>query len=835
MPKALLNLTGKWEFKEYPLAARRMRDLDDGNWSPAIVPSSIFNSLIESGQIDKTDIETNHENYGWVSKKPWIYRKTFDVSADMLECDRVDLVFEGLDTVASVWLNEKLVAKTNNMFIPFRFDVTSFLKPKNNSLLVKFEPAAQHAKKLMERYTLFDEAVFANPYRAYIRKAQYQFGWDWCPSLPGCGIWRPVYIEGIKNARLTDLHVRTINHNHQYADVRIAVQLDTVTKHKYTCKLVLSHRQQQFEQDMVFCAGESSHSTVIRINNPSLWWPAGYGPQNLYQLEIKLLSDNEIIDHAQSDIGIRTIRLDRSADQHGQKFQFEVNGQPVYARGANWIPASVFAGSVTGDDYDKLLHAAADANINMLRVWGGGYYETEQFYQLCDKLGIMVWQDFMFACAYYPDRHWFLQDVRIEAAAIIKHLRNFSCIALWCGNNEIDWMHSCGVFRKGKKFFGREIYHKILPRLLSELDPDRDYVPTTPFSITKNQNDPGSGTVHQWGVWSGHQPVSNLRCEPEDIPRFVTEFGMQSLPDIETIKKFCPATQLRVGSETIEKHNYQLDGNGRLYRYVGDLFGQAKHLEQFIYLSQVTHARGVKEYVEHLRAHNFRNKGVLFWQFNDSSPAISWSAMDYLKKPKALYYYAKHFFSNRLIVVVPRLDTSKTYTQFQAISAVAINDSSRPLSAKLNCRLIDFWGNVLDQVSLPVAIAPFGISVPLKFPKAIMSPDEPDKSCLHLEVETHGDKIAENLFLYLPDKYIDWPQACINREFQQLTDTTWKLKLNSNILAKDVQIYGSQVAHLSDNFIDLMPNRDYEVDIRLNRPSLKIENATYIKSINSIF
>ncbi len=866
MPKTSLDLTGKWGFKEYPASARRMRDLDSGGWLEANVPCSIFNSLIAAGKIKQTDIDTNPEDFSWVSEKPWIYRKTFDAPAELLNCDRVDLVFDGLDTIASIWLNDKLIGKTNNMFIPYRFDVTAFLKPRNNSLLVKFEPATQYAKRLMNRYTSFSESDFINPYRVYIRKAQYQFGWDFCPALPGCGIWRPVRLEGTKKARFADLHIRTVDCNHNYADIKIAVKLDTMTaSHKgcltaeeFLCKLTLSCKEQTIEHNLTFSPGEDSQSTVIRIENPLLWWPAGYGQQNLYHLEFCLLNGDEIIDQTQKKIGIRTVKLNRSPDEYGEKFQFEINGQPIFAKGANWVPASVFAGSVSSGDVERLLSAAVKANMNMLRVWGGGYYEADKFYKLCDQLGIMVWQDFMFACAYYPDRQWFTEEVKKEAAMVIRRLRNHPCLVLWCGNNEIDWLHHIGRLGKSRKFYSKAIYHRLLPQLVAELDSDTDYIPTTPLGGKDEFKTGRTLTTHNWSVWSGHQPVRQYLCPPQDIPRFVTEFGLQSLPHIETVQSFCPPEQLHIGSFPIEKHNYQLDGNSRLYRYTGDLFGAAENLEQFVYFSQVTQARGVKAYVEHLRAHNFRNSGVLFWQFNDCCPAISWSAMDTTYEPKALYYYTRRFFSKLLIAVVS--ESKKTLLNLpsvlQSLKVIVINDSNQPITATLNCRLIDLFGHPLDQVTFPIAIAPFSTLAPPKLPKTTISPAQPDKSALHLVIDKDGKKIAENLFFYLPDKYIDWPKVEISKRFwvparrgpSQITNTTlrsstslrstskrWKLKLKSNAIAKDVQISTSAAAQFSDNFIDLIPPDEFEITIDCEQHLSSIEPVLQLRSLKSVF
>ncbi|MFA5238543.1 MAG: sugar-binding domain-containing protein [Phycisphaerae bacterium] len=837
MSKVSLDLTGKWEFKEYPASARRMRDLDSADWLETNVPCSVFGSLIAAGRIKQSDIDAQPEEFGWVSEKPWIYRKVFDATDELLNSDRVELVFDGLDTIADIWLNDKLIGKTNNMFVPFRFDVTKFLKAGNNSLLVKFESATQYAKRLMDRYTTFSESDFNNPYRVYIRKAQYQFGWDWCPPLPGCGIWRAVHLEGTKKSRIADLHVSTVDCNKRFADVKIAVTLDTVTEEEFLCRLTLSCGQQIIEHNLVFDRGEESQSTVIRIENPQLWWPAGYGRQSLYNLELVLLAGDEIIDRIQKRIGIRMAKVNRSPDEYGEKFQFEINGQPVFAKGANWVPPSIFAGQLDHSDYKRLLSAAADANINMLRVWGGGYYEAEEFYELCSEFGIMVWQDFMFACAYYPDRQWFLNEVEKEAVITIKRLRNHPCLVLWCGNNEIDWLHYRGCLGKGKKLYGKAIYHRLLPQVAAELDADTDYIPTTPLGGKKEFETGRTLTTHNWDIWSGHQPVRQYQCPPEDMPRFVTEFGMQSMPSMETVRKFCPAEQLRIGSYPIEKHNYQVDGSSRLCRYTGDLFGAAESIEELVYFSQVTQARGIKTYVEHLRAHNYRNGGVLFWQLNDCCPATSWSAIDVTGEPKALYYYAKRFFSKLLIAVVsePVKSPFDLPLGLRPLRVAVINDGEQPITATLNCRLIDLFGRLLDHIALPVAIGPFRTLSLTKLAKTIISPAHPEKSCLHLVLDKDGEKIAENLFFYLPDKYIDWPKTEISRSFSQITEKQWKLKLKSNAIAKDVQISAIAPAQFSDNFIDLIPPDEFEITIdAAGCDTYSIESALQLRCLKSV-
>jgi len=837
MPAISLDLTGKWHFKEYPLAARRMRDLDSGQWLPTTVPSSVFNGLINAGRITQAEFDTFPERFAWVSEKPWVYKKTFDAPHELLDCDRIDLLFEGLDTITSIWLNGKLIGKTDNMFVPFRFDVKAFLKPEKNSLLVKFDSPVQYAKKLMNRYTSFGESDFRNPWRVYIRKAQYQFGWDFCPALPGCGIWRPVRIEGIKKAVIKDINIRTIDCNRNFADLHVALTLDTITTQDLLCRLILSGDDRIIEHNLTFRPGENLHSRIIRIEKPILWFPTGYGKPHLYKMRAQLTSGDEILDEKEKRFGLRIIRLNRLSEDHKEQFRFEINDQPIFIRGANWMPPSMFPGSVTNEDYEKLLNAAAQANVNMLRVWGGGYYESDRFYDICDRLGILIWQDFMFAGAYYPDCDWFTEQVEKEALATIKRLRTHPCLALWCGNTDIDSMHAAGKLGKSKKFYGRAIYHKLLPRIVTELDPGAEYIPTTPLKKRAKSKANPMLTVHEFGVWSGHQPVHNYLCHPRNIPPFVAEFGIQSLPDIEALRTFCPPERLRIASDVLEKHNYQLDGNSRLYRYIGDLFGSAADLDQFAYLSQITQARAAKTLVEYLRAHKTINSGVLFRQFNDCCPAISFSAIDQNKTPKALYYYAKRFFANILVTVVPKLEKLRVDSppQVKSLSVIAINDTDRPITATLNCRLIDLFGRIIDQLAFPIAIGPFAGSPTFKLPPAMVAPEEPQESCLHLLVEKDNRKIAENLFFYSPDKHIHWPDTEMKSDLRQISRDHWTLKLTSKALAKDVQIKTSIPARLSDNFLDLLPRQQREINILPMQQPSPLPPHIDLRSAESVF
>ncbi|MFH1613685.1 MAG: glycoside hydrolase family 2 protein [Planctomycetota bacterium] len=824
-----LDLSGQWQFREYPACARRMRDVDDNNWFAAEAPCSIFDCLAGAGMIDREQLFENPEDFEWVSSKAWLFRKTFDMPGDFSNADRIDLVMEGLDTIGSIWLNEKLIAKTNNMFIPWRFDVTSAVKKKSNCLMVKFDPSLPVAWKLAERYGQINLPQYEFPERVYVRKAQYQFGWDFCPSLPGCGIFRPVRLEAIKKGRIANVHIRTLRCSSEAADVKIDLTLDPVCSGKYSCTLKISGPDNNTQQVLTCEPDKNNGSAVFHIKNPLLWWPRTHGRPDLYSLEAELLCEGDPIDMCTQQFGIRTIRVDQSEDKFGRAFRFEINGMPIFIKGANWVPSTIFADS-NNTDCEKLIKLAADANMNMLRVWGGGSYEDQKFYESCDRLGILVWQDFPFACRLYPDRQWFLTQVRHEVELAVKQLRNHPSVALWCGNNEIQWLF---YQVRGRKFYSRKIFHDLLPKMLAELDPDRPYICSTPFSHSCDPNEPQSGTKHEWQIWAGYAPVSEYVKAESRIPRFLTEFGMQSLPNEQTLSMFGPAKKLTAGSRSLEKHNYQIDGSARLARYTSDLFAPPRNLEELVYFSQLTQARGIKICVEHLRANPGINSGMLFWQLNDCFPAISWAAIDYQRTPKALYYYARRFYSPIIVVITPGKNPVIQAAPALAslIHSIVINDSPRPLTGILDCRVMDFYGNATDQVSFPLSIAPFTCSTQIKLPQVMAQPKNPDSCFLLAELRNDQTLISQNSFFYLPDKYINLPDAEIETQLEKAGDNQYMLSLVSNVFAKDVRIKVPIQASVEDNFIDLMPGKKIHVTIRpqgthdLNSSMIKLDRV----------
>ncbi|MGA2915173.1 MAG: sugar-binding domain-containing protein [Sedimentisphaerales bacterium] len=834
MAKQILDLTGKWQFKEYPPSARRMRDLDAENWLDCSVPSSIYTCLVDAGLINLSDLNSNPKNFLWPSEKIWIFQKFFDASDELIESDKIELVFDGLDTFCQIWLNDKLIAKTDNMFCAYRFDVKPLLKKKNNRLLVKCESALEAGNSLMSRFGVLGLYDCSFPCRTYVRKAQCQFGWDWAPPLPGCGIWQPVRIEGFSSACLRDIHIRTVEADSAGADIRISTQIENFSgQSSINCKLtvldplnnICANRELEFGDRNII-------STVLKIQPVSLWRPVSYGSQPLYTLKAELFSGNELVETSSKKFGIRTVQLNQTPDEIGSSFQFVINHHPVYVRGAAWIPFSLHIGSATEADYEKALTAAKEANINMLRVWGGGVYETDIFYNLCDRLGIMVWQDFTFACAYYPERRWFTEMIKTEAAQNIIRLRNHPSLMLWCGNNEIDWMHAKGLFLKSKKFYGKNIYHKILPQLVHELDPDRDYIRSTPLGPDKNPNEPTSGTVHQWEVWSHFEPTDNYL---QQTPRFVSEFGFQAMPAKKTLQSFVP-DKIHPASYELEKHNYQPNGPARLHYYINELFRPPKNIDEFIYLSQLMQARAIRKNVEHLRSNSNINGGVIFWQFNDSCPAVSWSCIDYAYRPKALYYYTKRLFSPVITTVSAQYDPSRTPLEktIASLTTSIINHSPKPLTGLFICRMCDMNLALMDEFKRPFSISPDGFTS-FSLPQSFVRPANPQDCFLLLSLENDKTKLSQNSFFYLPDKYINWPKANIEIKGTRQNDYEWHLKLKSLSAVKDLYMDLPIDAELSDNFFDLLIDETKDVNIRTKEAIEDLPKKILLTSVNSIF
>ncbi|MBN1311132.1 MAG: glycoside hydrolase family 2 protein [Anaerolineae bacterium] len=671
------SLSGKWEF----------RQSGTGEWLPASVPGGVHTDLLALDRIPDPFVGDNEKQVMWVAETSWEYRHTFTVDATIVSEDKVFLACDGLDTLAEVMLNGQPLGKAGNMFRQYRWEVTDLLQDGENQLLIDFpSPVAYAVSRQAERpLKTVNQFVDGGP---YLRKAPCQFGWDWGPSLAPIGIWQDIRLEGCSTARLDDIHLRQ-QHSDDTVTVSATVEVEQWESTSLTAVMHIA-APDGTEQIAQVEIKDGTATLSIPIEHPQLWWPNGYGEQPLYQVRVVLMADGKTCDTRSYQIGLRTIELRQEKDEWGTSFVFVVNGVPVFAKGSNWIPADSFPTRISDAHLEHLISSAAASHQNMLRVWGGGFYEEERFYDLCDKYGILVWQDFIFACSIYPlDETAFLDNLLAEVVDNVRRLRHRASLALWCGNNEMEWgwaawgwappdltetEEACiaGLMQRfswARDVFGpmqarlqplpdwkvlRDAYlkyfHTTLPAWVAKLDPDTPYWPSSPSSNTPFEDVNGyeQGDIHYWGVWHGREPFTAYR---KALPRFVSEFGFQSLPPLETVKAFAEEADWNMTSYIMEHHQRGNHGNGLIIAQMTDTYRMPKDFPSLVYLSMVLQAEGIRNGVEHWRRNMQRVYGTLYWQLNDCWPVASWSSIDYFGRWKALHYAAKRFYAPLLLSV----------------------------------------------------------------------------------------------------------------------------------------------------------------------------------------
>jgi beta-mannosidase len=646
------------------------------------VPGSVFEALLKNNLIEDPFYGLNEHKLSWVYESDWTYEYEFDVDSRFLDHSKILLCFHGLDTFSDIFLNDTFLSYTNNMFTKYEFKVKSILKDKNNKLKIIFHSPTKKAKEEIKKKGLnLYNTMEALPGIAYLRKAQYSFGWDWGPKLPDIGIWQPVELLGyddiiinsiyleqdfkykmdpLKIKNPVDISSNEVNSINLLINLELDSEVENISALNYIIKIELKSPHNSIINKEIPL--KSINQTInITINNPSLWWTHDLGNPDLYNFKISILND-ALIDSYSQKIGLRDIRLIRTPDDRGESFYFMLNGVPIFAKGANWIPIDSFIPrGKKGGFYEINLLYAKEANMNMIRVWGGGIYEDNSFYDLCDELGLLVWQEFPFACRIYPFDKEFIENIKNEFIQNIIRLRNHPSLALWCGNNEIEVLWKIMIINSDLKDPDKisefkegyiRIFEKLLPELIKKYDPYHSYWPSSPsngylgdnLGLTDG-NSPDKGDSHYWQVWHGGKPFISYR---KFNSRFMSEFGFESFPSIKTIQKFCPQDQLFYNSPMMENHQKNSSGNKKIMTYMKRRFSIPKEFEKQVILSQISQAEAMEYGVEHWRRNrnDFQCMGALYWQLNDCWPVASWSSLDYFFRWKALHYFAKRFYSS---------------------------------------------------------------------------------------------------------------------------------------------------------------------------------------------
>ena len=676
----VLSLQGPWQ----------IRALDDSIKLEGHVPTTVFYELEKSGYWGEHDVyyRENNRRCVAIAARDFLFERTFEVSSEFLKTAdaRFFLEADGLDTIAEISLNGQVVDSVENMHRRYRWNVGALLKTGTNDLRILFKDTI---KEITERDKKRHLWQVGTPVRGanHLRKMYCSFGWDWGPQIPDIGIYRDIRVVAYEQARLDDLHI-TQKHEGGKVQLLIKTKIENWTPQESRLRVTLT-TPKGVSSPFEFNAGQEQ---TIEIKDPELWWPNGYGAQALYTVNVEVLQGNDSVDSKTQKIGLRTLRLQQEKDEWGKSFQFNVNGVPIFAKGANYIPEDVYLNRVTPAKTHKLMQTCVDANFNCLRVWGGGIYPHDSFFDACDELGIIVWQDMMFSCAIYDIHNpAFFTNITHEIRDSLHRMRHHASLGLICGNNEMEWAFEEWNFPKTKENRAEYIkqYEVLIPNLVAEVCPEIDYWPASPSSggNFESPNDPGAGDVHDWTVWHGRKSYTEFR---KHHYRFLSEFGFQSFPAYKTVLSYTAPEDRNIFSPVMEDHqrNESDNGNSKIFHFMADYYRYPKDLASIVYISQCSQAEALRYAVEHLRQNRGRCMGATYWQLNDNWPTASWSSVDYFGRWKAMHYSAKRCYDPVLMSIKEAGDKAEIWIT---------NDKLEPTYGDLKWRLLTLSGKVLKQ------------------------------------------------------------------------------------------------------------------------------------------
>jgi beta-mannosidase len=782
---------------------------ESDTWLSARVPGCIHTDLVHHRLIPDPFFGRNEVALQWIERRDWRYRARFDIPEEVAAAGSVDLVFDGLDTLAEVTLNGITVGRSESMFIAYRWDVRALLRPTGNQLELVFRNTLDYLRE-HETWQPFRERNDPVGGRSRIRKEQCQYAWDWGPRFVTSGVWRPVRLEAWSGARLDD--VRLCQEHLSDGAVRLlATPFLRGARGGETVALTVTR-----DGTSLLASKAAAGVLEIEVREPQLWWPHGQGAQPLYSVALTLRDgEGKILDTWNRRIGLRTVELVRATDADGESFAFHVNGRPVFAKGANWIPDHAFVTECTRERYQERLGAAVDAHMNMIRVWGGGIYEHDDFYEVCDELGLLVWQDFMFACAIYPGAPEFCELVRREAEHQIRRLRHHACLALWCGNNEIVMMdvYIAELRRDPTKWADyQRVFHGVLPEAVAEFDPATPYWPSSPWTppqYSAEANHERAGDTHFWEVWHARAPV---KAYEKLTTRFCSEFGMQSYASAELAATFCPPDALNVFSLVMESHQKNGGGNATMLHYMAQRFRYVDGYTNLAYLSQLNQAYCMKVGVEHFRHRLPRTMGALYWQLNDCWPVASWSSIEFGGRWKALHHEARRFFAPSLVYLRTEGDVeigryNEIFNRIANYQIFTIHDAPEPLAATLRWGLYTLDGRIIgtEQVR-DVELQPRQSLL-----QGCCAFDETGGRHTREEVylraelcDRAGARLSSQTAFFSLPRFIDFADPEIMTGMQLLGDDRFEISLSSCSLAVAVALgFGPLNVWLSDNWFDL--------------------------------
>lgn len=832
------NLHEGWKFRQARLT----------NWYPATVPGVVHTDLLQNKIIEDPFFRLNERGLQWIDKEDWVYETCFTLAADMMRKENMELVFEGLDTYADVYLNDECILKADNMFRCWSIPVRQYIREENNILKVYFHsPVKIDVPKwdaLPYQYPASNDqsengGLFNKKISIFARKAGYHYGWDWGPRLVTSGIWRPVYIRAWSDLRINDVFIEQKEVGAGRAVIAGHVELDAdkdmngvlVTITDEVTGRVLGEWQADLKR------GTNRVTVDFVLHKPKLWWSNGLGEPFLYRFRTDIIAGGELLDSKTERVGIRSLKVVHQPDKDGHTFYIELNGRPVFAKGANYIPSDNFLPRVTPENYKRTILDAAGVNMNMLRVWGGGIYENDVFYDLCDEYGIMIWQDFMFACSMYPAEGALLDNIHQEAVDNVKRLRNHACIALWCGNNEcqdawLGWGWKCEIERQNKEYADkiwaqyRQQYHVTLPGVVREYAPGTFYWPSSPFAFEGEMSGTTDGDRHYWSVWHGKAPISDYDSEKS---RFFSEYGFQSFPEFESVKRYAPYPEdWDIRSEVMMSHQRGGDhANGLIETYLLNEYKKPRDFRAFLYMNHVLQGDAIKTAIESHRRQMPYNMGTLFWQHNDCWPVASWVSRDYYGRWKAQHYYVRKAYDDILISSVVEGDDLKVY---------AVSDRLENTSGQLQLQVCQFDGTVVHHWGKSVGISGNDSRVCFSAPLAKLL-EGADRGTVYVRVDytDKSGRVYHNNYCLGKQKDMDYPKVDLQTEVRSI-EGGYEVMVSADKFARAVCLsVADNESVYSDNYFDVQPKSSVQVQVRTRLSAEAFNGSLRLTCLNNEF
>jgi beta-mannosidase len=818
-PVAQQEISSGWTF----------RQVRGNNWLPATVPGVVHTDLMDNQLLEDPYFRLNERGVQWVDKEDWEYRTSFTLAPDVAGKEHLEMYFKGLDTYADVYLNDSLILKADNMFREWHTDVKKFLKPGANSLRIYFHSPVKVDLPKFDAIHYPIEAgndqsanggILDKKISVFARKAGYHYGWDWGPRLVTSGIWRPVYVVGWNDIRLDNVYYRQDDVSAKRAHITAIAEVTAGRDGTATLCIRAEGIDTRWTKTVDVKKGSNRIEIPVTVNRPRLWWSNGLGEAFRYPFTAEVTMNGNS-DLRTDKLGLRSLKVIREKDAAGTTFYFRLNGVNVFAKGANYIPQDNFLNRVTPERHRKTILDAVNAHMNMLRVWGGGIYEDDVFYDLCDEYGILVWQDFMFACSTYPMNPAMLENIRQEATDNVVRLRNHPCIAIWCGNNENHaawfgwgWMEQyrkLGVLDELRKDY-RDLFHVLLPEVTAACDPVTFYWPSSPYAGDPEaraetglpESNP-NGDAHYWGVWHGRDSIANYNIVRA---RFFSEYGFQSFPEYQSVLKYAPeARDHDIYSDVMMAH--QRGGshaNALIEWYLLNEYRQPKDFRSFLYMGQLLQGDAIRTAMEAHRRDMPYCMGSLFWQHNDCWPVASWASRDYYGRWKAQHYFAKKAYGEILVSPVAKDGVLDIYV---------VSDRLKTVKGTLYIRVLDLRGNVVFErrknVVLPANASRSQFAAPLE---QVLGNRQRNEVVVNARFVENGqtEAVGNNYFL-TRYREIDFPQPAISRH-STATGDGFDVTLTSDVFARGVFLSLEGIDNFfSDNYVDLLPGEAVTIHV----------------------